>query len=299
MAIDPRLLRSFVVLAEELHFGRAADRLNVAQPGLSQQLHRLEDQAGSQLFTRNSRVVELTDAGRAMLEPARAALRAADQAERAAREASRTTAHPLRVGVNYFLDDMVPAVAAYAAAHHDMQLWVTRMHEQQGLEMLQAGLLDAVVGSVAATDSESSEVRQRRAMDIPLFALLGVDHPLARRSEVPLAVYRRSPIAIFGRDQAPGQFDCFVDVLSQGEGRGGLSMREFRPTGTGMHPEILAEIGAGHAVGFGTPASLAAGASHLRLLPFDPALKLPIYISWRPERSPHIDTFVEHLSTAT
>ncbi len=114
MALDPRLLQSFVVLAEELHFGRAAERLNLAQPALSQQISRLEKQVGPKLYTRNSRMVELTDAGRAMLEPARAALRAADQAERAAREASRVAPHPLRVGVSLYVPQTVPAVATYS-----------------------------------------------------------------------------------------------------------------------------------------------------------------------------------------
>jgi hypothetical protein len=90
-----------------------------------------------------------------------------------------------------------------------------------------------------------------------------------------------------------------ADVLSQGEGRGALSISEFRPTGTGAHADILAEIGAGHAVGFGTPATLAVRASHLRLLPFDPALTIPTYISWRPQRSPVVDACVAQLSTAT
>jgi hypothetical protein len=203
------------------------------------------------------------------------------------------------VGVNYFIEDMVPAVAAYASAHPEVQLWISRVYEPQGLEMLRAGLLDAVVGSVAAAEGEDSDVKRTRAMDIPLFALVGVDHPLARRSEAPLNAYRDSPIAIFARDHAPEQFDYFVDVLSQGAGREALSIREFRPTGTGAYGDILAEVGAGHAVGFGTPATLAAGASHLRLLPFEPALTLPTYISWRPQRSLVIDTFVEQLSAAT
>jgi DNA-binding transcriptional LysR family regulator len=299
MAIDPRLLRSFVVLAEELHFGRAAERLNLAQPGLSQQIHRLEQQVGSSLFTRNSRIVELTAGGRAMLAPARAALRAADQAERAAREASRTTAHALRVGVSYFIEDMVPAVAAYASAHPEVQLWISRVYEAQGLEMLRAGVLDAVVGSLASAEDENSDVKRTRSMDIPLFALVGVDHPLARRSQVPLTDYRDSPIAIFARDHAPEQFDYFIDVLSQGAGREALSIREFRPAGTGPYGDILAEVDAGHAVSFGTPATFAAGANHLRLLPFKPALTVPTYISWRPQRSLVIDSFVEQLTTAT
>jgi DNA-binding transcriptional LysR family regulator len=299
MAIDPRLLRSFVVLAEELHFGRAAERLNLAQPGLSQQIHRLEEQAGSRLFTRNSRLVELTDGGRAMLEPARAALRAVEQAERAAREASRITAHPLRVGVNFFVEEVVPAVAAYASAHAEVQLWISRMYDPQGHEMVQGGLLDAFVGTFPSTRRGSSDVERKRGIEVPLFAFVGVHHPLAKRSVAPLDAYRDSPIAMFAREHAPDLFDYFVDVLSQGEGREALSIREFRPRGAGMNADILAEVGAGHAVGFGTPATLGARASHLRLLPFDPGLTVPTYISWRPQRSPVVDTFVDELSAVT
>ena len=163
--------------------------------------------------------------------------------------------------------------------------------------MLQASLLDAVIGSIAPTEGENSDVERKRAMDIPLLALVGADHPLAKRSAVPLDAYRASPIAMPARDHAPDQFDYFIDILSQGEGREALSVREFRPTGTGGHADItLAEIGAGRIVGFGTPASATARASHLRLLPFEPALTLPTYISWQPQRSPIVDSFVEELS---
>lgn len=294
MALDPRLLRSFVVLAEELHFGKAAERLNLAQPALSQQIQRLETQVGSQLYTRNSRVVELTPSGRAMLEPARAALRATEQAERAAREASRMSAHPLRVGVNYYIEDVVPAVAAYASARREVQLWVSRMVEPQAHEMLATSALDAVVGVFAP--SEGSTVERAPAIDVPLFALVGPNHSTASLSALPLSVYRESPIAIFARDHAPNQFDYFVDVLSEGQGRSSVTMREFTPTGTGSHADMLAEVGAGHALGFGTSATLATRAGHLRILPFDPPLTLPTYVSWHAGRSAVIDAFAEHMS---
>jgi DNA-binding transcriptional LysR family regulator len=293
MAIDPRLLRSFVVLAEELHFGRSAGRLNIAQPGLSQQIRRLEEQTGSQLFTRDSRAVELTDAGRAMLEPARAALRAIEQAESAAREAARTATHPLRVGVTFDLEDIVAAVGSYAAKHSEVQLWISRMYESQGSTMLAAGVIDAFVG-VAPTSGP--DVSETRSIDVPLFALLGLHHPLATRSAVPLDEFCRSPIAIFARDHAPDQFDFYVDVLSHGEGRKALSLREFRPIGTGSNSDIIEEVVAGHAVGFGSPATLAIRARHLRLLPFDPPLFVSTYLSWRPGRSVIVDAFVEHMS---
>jgi DNA-binding transcriptional LysR family regulator len=291
--LDPRLLQSFVVLAEELHFGRAAEQLSIAQPGLSQQINRLERQVSAQLFTRSSRAVELTDAGRAMLEPARAAVRAAEQAERASREAARTSEHPLRVGIPFWLEDVVPTVAAYASGHAELQLWISRMYEPHAHEMLAAGLLDAVVGFLAP--DEGSHISRVRALDVPIVALAAPSHPLARQPAVTLREFSAFPIATLARADAPNQFDFFVDVFSEGEGRERLSMREFRYTGTGPHPGILEAIGAGEAVGFGTPASLAVRSGHLRLLPFAPSLAMPTHLSWHAGRSAIIDGFVERM----
>jgi hypothetical protein len=96
---------------------------------------------------------------------------------------------------------------------------------------------------------------------------------------------------------ATRQRDYLVDLLSEGQGRQAMSVREFRPTGTGSNGDIVVEVGAGHAVGFGTPATLASRARHQRLLPFDPPLCIPTYVSWHAQRSPVIDAFVEHMKT--
>jgi DNA-binding transcriptional LysR family regulator len=295
MPLDPRLLLSFVVLADELHFGRAAERLNVAQPALSQQIRRLEQQVGSRLYTRNSRVVELTASGRAMLAPARAAILAAEQAERAAREAARFSNHPLRVGVNSFLDDVVPAIAAYAEDRSEVPLWLSRMNEPQGHEMLAASVLDAFVG--VSPPVEGSIISRTRSIDVPLLAFAAADHPIAALAEVPLSTYRESPVAIWDRGYAPEAFDHIVDVFSEGQGRDALSLRECRPSVTGEGGSSLeAELFVGHAVGFGPQGKKLAVPERVRSVPFAPPLSLPTYVSWHAERSGIVDAFASYMS---
>ncbi|MGH2847820.1 MAG: LysR family transcriptional regulator [Thermoleophilaceae bacterium] len=100
MTLDPRLLRPFVVLAEELHFGRTARRLHLTQPALSQQVKRLERQLGIELFARTRARVELTEAGNAVLAHARAAVDAAAEIEALAGELAGAQRGRLRIGIS-------------------------------------------------------------------------------------------------------------------------------------------------------------------------------------------------------
>lgn len=294
MALDPRLLRSFVVLAEELHFGRAAGRLHIAQSGLSVQLRRLEEQVGSPLFTRSSRKVELTHVGRAMLDPARAAIRAAEQAERAAREAAHESRHLLRVGVDHFIEDVIPTVDCYALEHPELTILLPRMNEALGQAMLNAGQIDAFVGFLPAM--ENSDLRRLHFMNVPLHATVGPDTPLASSSSVSLAEFRESTIACVSRRVEVRGFDYLTDLLSEGRGPETLTLLEIDATGSASNVEIAIEIAAGRAVGVNTPATVAVHAKQLRSIPFDPPILLPSSITWSADRSPVLDAFTQDLS---
>ena len=96
--LEPRLLRYFLAVAEELHFGRAAARLHIAQPSLSHQIRKLERNLGTELFVRTSREVKLTAAGRALLEEAGPALAALERAAERTRQAGAGMSGTVRLG---------------------------------------------------------------------------------------------------------------------------------------------------------------------------------------------------------
>ena len=117
--LDVRRLAYFIAVAETLHFRKAAERLHVAQPALSQQIRKLEEDLGCQLLKRNRRGVELTSAGQALLETGRRALVQMSHAEEAARRTAANQAAVLRIGfLNPAAFAIVPEVLQRLRSEH-------------------------------------------------------------------------------------------------------------------------------------------------------------------------------------
>ena len=175
-------LTGFVAVAEEQHFGRAAERLRMTQPPLTRQIQQLEKELKVQLFDRTSRTVRLTPAGRAFLQDARRLLHEADNAALSVRRVTAGQAGIVRIGFTatsaYGVLGGLLASVRERLPHVDVVLHELVTRDQ--VELLSAGSLDLGLARPPATRPELSS---RRFRSEPLLAALPAAHPLAAGEE--------------------------------------------------------------------------------------------------------------------
>ncbi len=199
--VELRTLRYFVTLAEELHFGRAAQRLAITQPPLSLAIRALEQELGVRLFARNKRQVALTHAGSAFLAEARAILARAGEAVQLARAADRGEVGKLVIGFMsagvYTL--LPPVLREFAASHSRVRLELRELTLPQLHAALRRADIDVAFVRPPVTDAElAAEVLLRE----PLCVALPARHPLAAMRRVRSAKLAGEPFVMFQR--APG-----------------------------------------------------------------------------------------------
>ena len=207
--MELRHLRYFVAVAEELHFRRAAERLHVAQPAVSEQVRKLEDELGVRLFDRTQRKVSLTDAGTVLLTEARRVLRQAEAARLAARSAGDRPSIALRVG---YIPSSLPAgilraLHRVATTMPDLQ---TTMEPGAGLELVEAvraGELDAAVVSlpVPTAGLRVTTLGEERAV-----AVFPVGHPQAVSRHVRLEQIAPERMVVLPRDVDRPFYDAVI-----------------------------------------------------------------------------------------
>jgi DNA-binding transcriptional LysR family regulator len=178
--LDLRLVRYFTVVASHRHFGRAAEALRVAQPSLSRQIRRLEQQLGAQLLDRTPQGSQLTEAGAAFLPRARALLRTAAQAAASARAA----AQPSRITIGYTTSLIVtPAVRDLRRRHPDADVQTLHLAWNEPRAALLDHRVDAVV---ARLPIETGQLHVTILYDEPRALLIPLDHRLAGKESVTL-----------------------------------------------------------------------------------------------------------------
>jgi DNA-binding transcriptional LysR family regulator len=203
--IELRHLRSYLVLAEELHFGRAAKRLGIAQPPLSQQIARFERLLGYTLFTRRPRVA-LTAAGAALLAPARRALEQVAYGVDATRRAGRGESGILTIGfAASTMATRVPEVLRlFRRRHPGVELVLRELSTTAQVDALRSGVIDC--GFLREPVADAAIVAERVVRE-PFSAVLPAAHRLAAHRTIDLAALASEGFVLFPRAVAPALYD--------------------------------------------------------------------------------------------
>lgn len=211
--MELRQLRYFQAVAEELHFGRAAERVHIAQPPLSQQIRRLEEELGVTLLRRSSRRVELTPEGDRFLESVREILERVEGAVHAVRAVARGEEGRLRVGfVGPASDSLFPeAVRAFREACPRVHLTLRELGTLDQLEALRHGELD--VGLIRLFRTNLRGFEHAPFAREPYVLALPEGHALAALEAVPLAALDGVPLIFFPRRSQPALHDTILARL--------------------------------------------------------------------------------------
>lgn len=212
--MELRHLHYFIAVAEELHFSRAADRLHMAQPPLSQQIRQLEDELGFQLFHRTKRRVELTEAGAAFLAEARQVLQALDHAVEQGRQASRGEVGQLAIGFvsSTAYNILPPILQAFRRQVPAVTLELQELTTREQVQAVVAGKLDIgfVRPPIADPALEATVIFRE-----PLIVALPECHPCRDAHQVSVKSLAQEPFILFPRVVAPGLHDQILGVCLQ------------------------------------------------------------------------------------
>jgi DNA-binding transcriptional LysR family regulator len=215
--MELRQLRYFVAVAEELHFRRAAERLHVAQPGLSQQIRTLERELGVRLLDRDRRSVALTPAGTALLQDARELLAGAERARGRAQAAGAGLIGRLRLSLTQSLTGGLAGriVDRYRELYPQVEVELGVGYTSLHIEQLLAARLDVAFIRTPLNEPALAELELARE---PLVCVLPGSHALARKRRITRADVAGEPLAWWPREHGPGPWDAMLDeVYGPGE----------------------------------------------------------------------------------
>ncbi|WP_291383787.1 MULTISPECIES: LysR family transcriptional regulator [Achromobacter] len=214
--MELRHLRYFTAVAEELHFTRAAARLGIGQPPLSQQIQQLEREIGTPLFLRLPRGIALTEAGAQFLDDARAILASADRAIDMARRLGRGERGAITVGFTasaVFHPYLPRAIRAYRDRYPDVRITLTESNTISLLRGLRAGEVD--VAFVRPPYMLDAEFESERVLDEPMLIALPPGHPLSRKRAVPIAELADEDFVLYPRPIGAGLYDAIQSACQR------------------------------------------------------------------------------------
>jgi len=213
MNIELRHLRYFIAVAEELHFGHAAARLNISQPPLSQQIQILEQQVGARLLARTNRSVSLTPAGRQFLADSRQILSQVDEAAARAMRLHQGETGELRIGFTSsapFIKAVSDTLSSFRQHYPDVHIQTREINTREQISPLNEGLLDlGLMRNTPLPETLTWDVILRE----PLLAMIHKDHPLAARSAVSLVELAQEPFVFFDPHVGTGLYDEILGLM--------------------------------------------------------------------------------------
>jgi DNA-binding transcriptional LysR family regulator len=214
--MELRHLRYFVAVAEELHFHRAATRLHISQPPLSQQIRALERELGVTLLARNRRRVALTAAGAGFLEDARAILASVERAAEHARAIARGSQGTLSIGFvgsAMFSPTLPDMLREFRTGHPGVDLVLRELPTTAQLTALLAGELD--VGVIRGPVELDGQLELMTIQRERLVAAVPADHPLASRRRLRAEELRGESFVILARREAPGLYAGLATAMRE------------------------------------------------------------------------------------
>jgi DNA-binding transcriptional LysR family regulator len=287
---DLALLSTFVAVAEERHFRRAAERLHVAQPVVSRRIQRLERDLGTDLLERTTRQVTLTEAGIVFLDAARRMLHDADLAVARTRRVAAGLVGRLTVGFveSAAFELLAPLLRNLEARVPDVTLELRELSTEQQLTELRADVDIAIVRELGEHELDSEGLAGRHLLAEQFHVALPIRHRLASRDAIHLPQLADLPFVFFPRPPVPRLHDHVVSICAQ----------------AGFHPNI-----ASHAAQFPTMLALVAAARGIALVPAcvraicprdvrlvpvaEPWAVTRLSLAWHGETNPTMHTFID------
>ena len=293
--MELRQLRYFVAVGEEQHYGRAAQRLRVAQPALSRQIQNLEEEIGFKLFDRLPRGVKINAAGKLFLDDARRILKDLNDAAVTAKRIGSGLAGTLRIGYVQSLSwhGIIPeSLRHFREQRPDTELQLKPLGSSEQIAAVQSGALDA--GYVYCMGKVDRELGQLQLGLVNLVLAIPAGHSLAKLKKLRLRDLIHAPLILFPRRASP----VFFDHLMAHCARGGLQAPRVVQE-TADESIMLSMVACGIGVAIVSSASQWRHPPGITLSPVkDLGLQLPFVLIWRTDNhSPLLSNFIADVTS--
>jgi len=287
--MELRQLKYFLAVAEDLHFGNAARRMNISQPPLSQQIKQLEDELGTKLFERTSRSVALTPEGDFLMKEAQSVLDKLDRATETVKAMARGEEGQLTIGFVVILNQskLPEVIRDFRSRFPNVRLELKELSTNSQLSALSSGDLD--IGFIRAYGHNLNGFRSKTYLKENYVLALPDHHPLARNSEVRLSDLTDDALIMFNREYQPDLFDFIIRKFTDA----GVKPKMIQETNRRL--TAIALVAAGMGVSPVPESTKRLGREGVVYLPIaDPFPTIEVIAVWPENRNSHVlESFVQ------